>query len=320
VRDGVRAYLAVAGGIDVPVVLGSRSTFTRSALGGFDGRALGAGDRVPIGARAALAAARRRLPPDLMPVYGHAHDLRVLLGPQDDAFTAEGVATLCSAIYLVTAQSDRIGCRLSGPRIAHRRGADIVSDGTAFGSVQVTGDGAPIVLMADRGTTGGYTKIATVVGADLSKLAQATPGDRIRFVAVDLAQAHELARAQQRVLEAIGTRSAPGAAIPDEIYDEDSGAALAEDAYIRLADAIGAVPASNRLHGELVRAAMPGLVVDVMVAPGEAVTKRQLLLMIDAMQRQNPVRAPRAGRIARVLVERGAAVDAGTPLVAFETD
>ena len=106
--------------------------------------------------------------------------LRVVLGPQDEAFTDEGIRTFLSETYTMAPQSDRVGCRLTGPRIAHRSGADIVSDGTAFGTVQVSGDGMPIVLMADRGTTGGYTKIATVASVDLSRLAQAAPGDRVQ--------------------------------------------------------------------------------------------------------------------------------------------
>ncbi len=162
-RDGLRAYLGVAGGIDVPLVLESRSTLLKARLGGFMGRALAAGDRVPVGP-GDMASGRTgwRLPRTLVPAYGHSHTVRVVMGPQDDAFTEDGIRTFLSGSYTLAPQSDRVGCRLTGPRIAHRRGADIVSDGTAFGSVQVSGDGLPIVLMADRGTTGGYTKIATV--------------------------------------------------------------------------------------------------------------------------------------------------------------
>ncbi|HSP92524.1 MAG TPA: biotin-dependent carboxyltransferase family protein, partial [Vicinamibacterales bacterium] len=185
-RDGLRAYLGVAGGIGVSLVLESRSTLLTARLGGFMGRALAAGDRVPVGpGDMASGRAGWRLPRKLVPAYGHSHTVRVVMGPQDDAFTEDGIRTFLSESYTLAPQSDRVGCRLTGPRIAHCRGADIVSDGTAFGSVQVSGDGLPIVLMADRGTTGGYTKIATVATADLSRMAQAAPGDRVRFVRVE---------------------------------------------------------------------------------------------------------------------------------------
>jgi allophanate hydrolase subunit 2 len=116
------------------------------------------------------------------------------LGPQDDRFTEEGLATFLGSAYEVLPQSDRMGARLRGPRIAHRRGHDIISDGIALGSVQVPGDGQPIVLLADRQSTGGYTKIATVCSVDVARLAQARPGHRVHFQAVTLAEAHALLR------------------------------------------------------------------------------------------------------------------------------
>jgi len=238
VRDGMRAYLAVSGGIDVPPVLGSRSTFTRSALGGFEGRALREGDRLPAGrASDPPQGPGRRLPRHAIPVYGHAHILHVVMGPQDDAFTDEGIRTFLAETYTLSTQSDRIGCRFSGPRIAHRAGADIVSDGTTLGSVQVTGDGLPIVLMADRGTTGGYTKIATVTSVDASRLAQAMPGDRITFVRIGLDEAHALLRGAHAWLEEIRQPGA-GEEDPAAIYDEDRGAALAAEGYLGLASAL----------------------------------------------------------------------------------
>lgn len=318
-RAGIRAYLAVGGGIDVPVVLGSRSTFTRSALGGHEGRALRAGDHLPIGAASPEASrVTRRMPRDGVPAHGRTHDLRVVPGPQDDAFTPEGLATFLSAIYTVTPKSDRVGCRLSGPRIAHRTGADIVSDGTAAGAVQVTGDGMPIILMADRGTTGGYTKIATIISADLGRVAQAAPGDQVRFIRVDPAEAFAAARDLEQALEAIASVDARTAGVPDQVYDEDAAAALAGDAYVDLAEAIGATGVARAASGAMVRAAMPGLVVDILVAEGDTVGPDQPLVSIEAMKMQNAVRAPRAGRVARVLVARGASVDAGTPLVEFD--
>jgi biotin-dependent carboxylase-like uncharacterized protein len=319
VRAGIRAYLAVAGGFDVPVVLGSRSTFTRSGFGGFEGRGLRSGDQLPIGQTgAAHERVLRRLRPGAVPAIGRVHELRVILGPQDDAFTPAGIATFLSETYTVTPQSDRVGCRLAGPPIAHRTGADIVSDGTAFGAVQVTGDGVPIILLADRGTTGGYTKIATIISADLGRVAQAAPGDHVRFVRVELAEACALARAVEQALDQIEAVAVPAPSESDQVYDEDGAAALAGDAYADLARAIGAVRGAQAAASEVVRAAMPGLVVDVFVATGDLVAACQPLVSIEAMKMQNPVRAPRAGRVTRVLVARGATVETGAPLVEFD--
>ena len=172
-RDGVRAYLAIAGGLDVPLVLGSRSTYLRSRLGGFEGRALKAGDILRVLEPASRLPAGPPVPGAgfSIPVYGHSHVLRIVLGPQDDWFTEAGLRTFLASTYTVTPQSDRMGTRFSGPRIEHRAGADIVSDGTPLGAVQVAGDGVPIVLAADRGTAGGYTKIATVIsGSSFGKI------------------------------------------------------------------------------------------------------------------------------------------------------
>jgi len=239
-RDGMRAYLAVDGGIDVPVVLGSRSTSTRTGLGGFEGRPLRAGDTLRLGEQSGgNAAARRAMPPSAIPSYGHEHRLRVVLGPQDDAFSDEGRSTFLTAVYTMTPQSDRIGCRFDGPRIAHRVSADIVSDGTTLGIVQVSGDGMPIVLMADRGTTGGYTKIATVISADVWRLAQAAPGDRVRFGAVDLDEACARLRDVEAVLDALVTPEPARPAAPSEdVYDEDAGSGLAAEGCGDLADAL----------------------------------------------------------------------------------
>ena len=190
--DGVRAYLAVKGGIDVPLVLNSRSTYTRSKLGGVEGRPLRPGDRLRVGGTGRIDRALLfRLAPARVPRYGTRHALRVVLGPQHLAFTDAGIRTFLGNTYKVTPQSDRIGYRLQGPSIEHKGSPDIVSDGSPLGAVQVAGDGMPIILLADRGTTGGYTKIATVIGADLPQLAQASPGDEVVFRSVSLEEAHQ---------------------------------------------------------------------------------------------------------------------------------
>ena len=203
-QAGIRAYLAVAGALDVPLVLGSRSTYTRSKLGGLEGRKLQAGDTLHVaGDRPVLLGGTLHLPAAQRPACGHTQVLRVVLGPQDDRFTAAGIATFFSSTYAVAPQSDRMGYRLSGPRIEHQRGPDIISDGTPFGAVQVAGDGVPIVLLADRGTAGGYTKIATVIGPDIPKLAQAVPGDTVTFESVGLDEAYAAVREQEDRLAGI---------------------------------------------------------------------------------------------------------------------
>ncbi len=191
-RAGVRAYVALSGGIDVPLVLGSRATYLRGRLGGLGGRALRKDDRLALfpaslpSIRRATAAARIDL--------GAPPQIRVVLGPQADRFTSDGIAALVGGEYEMLPQSDRMGARLKGPRIAHARGHDIISDGIALGSIQVPGDGQPIALLVDRQSTGGYTKIATICSFDIGRLGQVKPGQRVRFRAIELAEAHRLLR------------------------------------------------------------------------------------------------------------------------------
>ena len=205
-RTGLRFYLAVAGGFAVAPVMGSLSTHTRSALGGFHGRALAAGDRLPVvappvaGPCLSLPAARR---PDT------GGPVRVVMGPQDDAFTAAGLETFLAAVWRLSVRADRMGCELEGPAIGHRAGFNIVSDGIVNGSVQVPGHGRPVVLLADRQPTGGYPKIATVIGPDLAKLAQRRPGEEIRFRAVGADEAEAIARDHARWLAALETALVP---------------------------------------------------------------------------------------------------------------
>jgi biotin-dependent carboxylase-like uncharacterized protein len=174
-------------------VLGSLATHTRSPLGGLDGRALRAGDALPIAdVRAAPDGAQALIAPWL----GRRKErLRILLGPQDDFFTKDAVKTLLRARWRLSPRSDRMAYRLEGPPLLHEKGHDIVSDGIAFGAIQVPGDGAPLVLMADRQPTGGYPKIAHVIGADLGALAQTRPGEALSFSAVNWEEAVAARRA-----------------------------------------------------------------------------------------------------------------------------
>jgi len=209
--DGVRAYLAVHGGIDVPPVLGSRSTYVRAGVGGFAGRALAGGDRLPLPAAPAPRLPPRRLPARLVPRSG-ALRLRVLPGPQDDRFTRDGLATFLGSAYTVTNRNDRMGYQLEGPSIEHANGADIVSDALLPGAVQVPGNGLPIVLMADCQTTGGYPKIAAVIGPDLPALAQARRGAEVRFERCTMAEAVAAVRRERRRLREAAAAVAGGEA------------------------------------------------------------------------------------------------------------
>ena len=183
VASGCRSYLAVRGGIDVPLVLGSRSTYTRAGVGGVDGKALHAGSTLAVGKQqTSVAGQLRTVPAAFIPHYASELTVRVLLGPQDDLFTEEGIATFFNSEYTISDEADRMGYRLEGPPIKHSGTADIISDALCQGAIQVPGHGMPIVMMADRGTTGGYAKIGTVIGPDLSWLAQAKPGDSVRFI------------------------------------------------------------------------------------------------------------------------------------------
>ena len=185
--SGARAYLAFAGGIEVPFVLGSRATDVGAGFGGFHGRPLGAGDRLAFGASRSAA----HDPEIVGPPPAARATVRVVLGPQDDHFDEDALRRFLDQPWSVASNSDRIGLRLEGPPLAHRGPSEIVSDGLVPGAIQVPPDGAPIVAMADGPTTGGYPKVATVVSADLPMLAQLVPGEgEVRFTAVTVDDAH----------------------------------------------------------------------------------------------------------------------------------
>jgi antagonist of KipI len=198
-KAGVRGYVALSGGVDTPPALGSRATYLRGQLGGLGGRSLKKGDRVPLAPARPAPAARLRAA--LVPAYADEPEIRVVLGPQDDRFTPRGIAAFLSGPYEMSPQSDRMGARLRGPLIEHTAGHDIVSDGVALGGIQVVGDGQPIVLLVDRQSTGGYTKIATVCSVDIGRVGQVKPGQRLRFRQVTVREAHAALYARRAQLE-----------------------------------------------------------------------------------------------------------------------
>ena len=226
-------YLALEGGFDITAVMGSQSTLTRGGIGGFEGRALRAGDLLPLRQRAAAEREEVMLPPlDLAP----PPRIRVVLGPQDDHFTPAGLRTLLTSTYTISRASDRMGMRLEGPTLEHSaKGANIISDGIAPGSIQVPGNGLPIVLLADRQTTGGYPKVATVISADMPALGRMTPGSKIAFAAVDIEAAEAAACQLAADIAALPGRIVPvrraQAIDPAKLMDENliSGAVDARE-------------------------------------------------------------------------------------------
>lgn len=210
------AYVGISGGVDVPAVLGSRSTYARAALGGVHGRAIAAGDLLACGSRVGSAPLEFR---GAGPFAHPAGSIRVVPGPQADHFTDEALQVFFSQAFTVTRDRDRMGIRLQGPALQHNsRGADIASDGVTPGAIQVPGNGQPIILMADCQTVGGYPKIGTVISADLPRLAHALPGAPLRFQRVGLAQA-AAARAAQRQQLALWVSRMVGF-LPPGVIDE----------------------------------------------------------------------------------------------------
>ena len=220
---GLRSYLTVSGGIATPPVLGSRSTDLKCRIGGLEGRKLAKGDTLPTGPCDAAALwqkiTARHLDHPLRDkfVCNGAHPLRLqgtqtlpllraVAGPQNAAFTETGLRDFTHSVYTLTPDCDRMACKLTGPAIEMKHGADILSDGIAAGSVQVSASGQPIVMLADHQTTGGYAKIATVISADLPALAQLRPGQGVCFTFVTPAQAVQAARQQAAVLQQVAAR------------------------------------------------------------------------------------------------------------------
>jgi antagonist of KipI len=195
VGRGARCYLSVQGGLDAPLLLGSRSTHSKALLG----EPLRKGDllrALPPKAETPFLL----VPNDLIPTYSDSAQIRVVMGPQEDAFTARGIDTFLSESYTITPQSDRQGYRLKGEPIEHRAAADIISDAILPGSIQVPGNGQPIIMMIDAQTTGGYAKIACVIGPDMDILGQMLPGRKVKFCKVSIEEAHSILRARSKAL------------------------------------------------------------------------------------------------------------------------
>jgi 5-oxoprolinase (ATP-hydrolysing) subunit C len=188
-KSGVFTYLTVEGGIQAPPVMGSLSVHQRAGLGSPYARPLKAGDSIPV-----LAASGDALERMLTGAVAETGPIRVVLGPQDDYFAPGMIMQFLATPWRVSALSDRMGYRLEGPRLSHAKGFNIVSDGIAHGTIQIPGNGLPLVLLSDRGTTGGYPKIATIITADLGRMGQTGVGQSLRFQAVTIEQAQGITR------------------------------------------------------------------------------------------------------------------------------
>lgn len=259
--SGLRSFVCIDGGIAIAPVMGSRSTDLFGRIGGIGGKALAAGDALPLGDPAPdhEAVLRRRLvipaprPNDGLP-------FRAVLGPQDDRFTDGGIETFFSAPFAVTPRSDRMGLRLAGEPVTHSRGADTISEGIAAGAVQVPGDGQPIVLLPARQTVGGYPKIATVIGADLDRLGQLAPGDSLHFERIDPAAARAATLASRAQLGPDSVRELPRSVVlRPGLRAETSG--WDDGAAERIIDAARAAGI------EQIRVSAPGVTARIDLAP-----------------------------------------------------
>jgi antagonist of KipI len=202
VKSGCRSYIAVTGGIAVPLVMNSRSCYVGGAIGGHEGRLVAKGD-VLERFEGKMLGATRQLPAAFIPQYPSTIILRAVPGPQDDFFD-EGLELFFESKFIVSPDANRMGYRLEGPRIPHRQDVSksIISEPSLPGSVQIPPDGRAIILLVEQ-TVGGYTKIATVISSDISHVAQAKPGDKIRFERLDLGMAYEAFRQQEETLRQI---------------------------------------------------------------------------------------------------------------------
>ena len=200
-RTGSRGYIAFSSYLDIPVVMGSRCTNLKSQIGGFKGRKLRDEDYIGFRMKRRYLPyfLSRKLKPD--DFSKEQETLRVVLGPQDELFSKQGIDTFLSEEYTVTSDFDRMGCRLEGAFIARKDEKDMISDGIAYGSVQVPSHGKPIILLSDRQTTGGYPKIATVASVDIPKLVQRKTDHKIKFEAISVQEAQKLYREEEKAYE-----------------------------------------------------------------------------------------------------------------------
>ena len=206
-RKGVRGYFAVAGGVDVPAVLGSRSVHTRTGVGPLNGCALRAGVKLPLIYGAAPKGLDMRF--DVTALPRPRSRLRVVLGPQQHYFAGVDIERFLDGTFTLTPECDRMGYQVRGPHVPYRRDLPLISEGVALGSVQVLDQGLFILNMPDRQTVGGYPKLATIIGPDVRELAQLPPGSRVQFEAIGIERAHEEYRRHTDLLTGLDAHLVP---------------------------------------------------------------------------------------------------------------
>lgn len=204
-RSGCRAYISFAGGLAITPIMGSRSTYIKANLGGYEGRKLMQGDEIAFRKPSARPQNLGRRVMEA-PTFSGNYTVRVLMGPQEDRFTDEGIATFLGSEYTVTNEFDRMGYRLTGPKIEHVTDGNIITDGITFGAIQVPDGGEPIIMLSDRQTTGGYAKIASVINVDMPMIAQCKSGDTVRFVRTDIETAQDAFVEQKEKYHALQAR------------------------------------------------------------------------------------------------------------------
>jgi biotin-dependent carboxylase-like uncharacterized protein len=202
-RSGCRAYVAVKGGLNTPIVMGSRSTCMRVGFGGHQGRSLRVGDVLNVNVNSGKPRPILKLPESLIPKYPSRHEANVILGPQDDYFTEENISKFLTSTFTISTDSDRMGYRLEGETIQYGNGQRMISDAIPIGAIQVPESGKPILMMRDAQTTGGYPKIAVVSTPSVTHLGQAKPNDEIMFRQISLSRAQQAIREYLKFISGI---------------------------------------------------------------------------------------------------------------------
>lgn len=337
VKSGVRAYIAFAGSIDVPVINGSKSTLMKSKIGGFQGRMLQNGDFLSIQVR--QEEKLKRVDERYLPKYEHHNRIHVCLGPQDDYFTEKGIANFFQKPYTITANADRMGIRLEGESIEHKEKADIISDAAMIGSIQVPADGKPIILMADRQTTGGYTKIGTVIKEDIVKLAQMGPNHTIQFEEITMEKAQQKYRdfyknlkelqlnLQEVIIEDEDTSAVIDSILPMLIEGEESMRKfkVSIDGRVHMVEVeeIGGSPVSSKASADIITNPMDskiakekvtvpitGTLTKIAVKEGDVVKEGDLLFIFEAMKMENEALSSCNGVVGIIHKKLGDVVDA----------
>mgnify|MGYP006288441045 CR=1 FL=1 len=333
-EKGMRVYISVSGGISVDAVLGSKSTYTRAGFGGFQGRALESGDVLNISDSGQVFS--QEIPENYRPEL-KLEDIGVVLGPQETHFNKKGIENFLNSKYTVATDADRMGVRLEGPPIEHRDGADIISEPVAGGSIQVPGNGQPIILLSDRQTTGGYTKVATAIKSDLHKLAQMRPGSEVSFRKIPLEKAYSLRKEQLKDLKEVenllkGNKlisrdefkiriEEKSYSVNLELKSADSLKANVRDEYFSISflesETENSVSETSE-EAKPVSAPMPGEIISIQISDGEEVMEGDTLMTLEAMKMENTISAPFSGIVSHVDVSEGDEVKDGEILLTLK--